>query len=295
VDSSLEAVIPEQDAGTRLDVLLARRLGVSRGYARRLIERERVRIGGRTAAKGTLVRAGESLEVAPFRHPDLGPAPAPELPVAILRQADGLVAVDKPAGRPTHALDCEETHTEQNAVLARFPEMLGVGEGGVRSGVVHRLDTFTSGVLVFALAGDAWRRARRAFDEQRVEKRYLARVHGRLASEIDCELRLEQRGDHVRVVARGGRVTRTLLRPLASFGETSLVEARPRTGHRHQIRAALAHLGTPVVGDRVYGSPARIGRHLLHATDLSIEGFAASSPAPPEIAGPDSPGSPPQR
>jgi 23S rRNA pseudouridine1911/1915/1917 synthase len=280
-------LVSEGEGDTRLDLLLARRLGVSRGYARRLIERERVRLGGRPAAKGTLVRAGEAVEVAPFRHPDLGPPPQPDLDVAILREGDGLVAVCKPSGRPTHPLDCEETETELNAMLARFPEMLGVGEGGVRSGVVHRLDTLTSGVVVFARTQDAWARARREFAERRVEKVYLARVHGALAGEVDCELRLEARGDHVRVVTVGGRPARTLLRPVAAFGETSLVEARPITGHRHQIRATLAHLGTPIVGDRVYGSRARIGRHLLHATHVTVLGFAADSPAPTEITEPD--------
>ncbi len=285
MEQGTRIVVPDAEAGTRLDVLLARRLRLSRGYARRLIERERVHVGGRPAAKGTLVRAGEPVEVASFRHPDLGPPPAPELSLEILGREEGLLAVDKPAGRPTHALDCEESHTEQNAVLARFPEMLGVGEGGVRSGVVHRLDTFTSGVIVFALEQAAWERARRAFTERRVEKVYVARVHGAFAHEIDCELRLAQRGDHVRIVASGGRVAQTRLRPLASFEDTSLVEARPITGHRHQIRATLAHLGMPVVGDRLYGSPARIDRHLLHATHLALEGFAAGSPAPPEIVG----------
>jgi 23S rRNA pseudouridine1911/1915/1917 synthase len=271
-------------------VLVARELGVSRGYARRLIDRERVRVAGGPAAKGTLLRAGEPVEIAAFRHPDLGPPPAPELSLAILAEADGFVAVDKPAGRPTHALDCEERGTEQNAVLARFPAMLGVGESPLRSGVLHRLDTDTSGVLVFALTQEAWERGRRAFAERRAHKLYLARVHGALTGETECELRLEQRGDHVRVVASGGRVARTLLRPLASFGSTSLVEARPITGHRHQIRATLASLGCPVVGDALYGSPERIGRHLLHAKELSIEGFAAASPPPPEIVGPNRPG-----
>ncbi len=277
--------VSASDAGQRLDVLLARALGVSRGHVRRLLERERVRLSGRTAVKGTALREGDVIEVVPFRPAEAGPTPEPGLPLAILRDEDGLVAVDKPAGLPTHPFDCDETGTVLNAFVARFLGAVGVGEGGARSGVVHRLDTGTSGVLVLAREQAAWERARRAFAARTVEKLYLARVHGAFERAQRCELRLAHRGDHVKVVARGGRLAVTDLRPLVVGASETLVEARPRTGLTHQIRATLAALGHPIVGDELYGSPTRIGRHLLHATRIELGGFAADSPPPREIAG----------
>jgi 23S rRNA pseudouridine1911/1915/1917 synthase len=285
VEASRSFEVDAHDAGQRLDVMLARALGVSRGHVRRLLERERVRLSGRPAAKGTLLRAGDVVEVVPFRPPEAGPPPQQELALSILRDEAGLVAVDKPAGLPTHPLDCDETGTVLNAFLARFPEALGVGEGGARSGVVHRLDTGTSGVLVFAREQGAWERARRAFTTRGVEKVYLARVHGRFERAQRCEIRLEHRGDHMRVVTRGGRLAVTDLRALRHDDGETLVEARPVTGLTHQIRATLAALGHPIVGDERYGSAVRLGRHLLHATGIRIESFAADSPAPPEIVG----------
>jgi 23S rRNA-/tRNA-specific pseudouridylate synthase len=120
-----------------------------------------------------------------------------------------------------------------------------------------------------------------------VRKRYLARVHGRMGEPLEIRLRLAQRGDHVRVVARGGRESHTRIRPLEAGTEASLLEVEPITGMRHQIRAVLAHLGHPILGDAVYGSPLALERHLLHAERIELGGFAARSPVPPEFgAGP---------
>ncbi|HTO09605.1 MAG TPA: RluA family pseudouridine synthase [Myxococcota bacterium] len=271
------------DAGARLDHVVARRLGVSRGYARKLVAAERVLLAGRPAAKGTLLRAGEEIWVLAFARPDDPPLASPELELRVVARDSRWVAIDKPASQPTHPLDASERDTALNAFIARFPEVAGVGEGGLRSGVVHRLDPGTSGVLLFALGNESWQRARAAFAEKRVHKRYVARVHGAFTGEREVELALESRGDHVRVVSRGGRLARSRIRARRTGSDESLVEIEMQTGVRHQIRATLAYLGFPVVGDALYGSPAALPRHWLHAESLAWEDFAAQAPAPPEL------------
>ena len=271
------------DAGKRLDAVLARALGLSRGWVRKLLDAGRVRLAGRPAAKGAILRAGDRIDVLPFARPEAGPIANARIPLAILRESAGLVAVDKPAGLPVHPLAPDETESALNALVALRPELVGVGEGGLRSGVVHRLDTGTSGVLVFALRDDAWRGARAAFAGKRVAKRYLARVHGAFAGEREVELMLENRGSHVRVVAQGGRLAVSRIHALETGSETSLVEIFMRTGVRHQIRATLAELGHPIVGDRLYGSAVLLERHWLHAAALSWDEFSAESAPPPEL------------
>jgi 23S rRNA pseudouridine1911/1915/1917 synthase len=278
-------VVPRADAGLRLDVLLARELGLSRGYVRRLLARGFARIEGETALKGTLLRAGDRIEIEPFRHPEEGARVGEGLEVPVLAEGSGYIAIDKPAGLPTHPLDFEESRTALNAVAALRPEILDVGPGGLQAGVIHRLDTHTSGVLVFATEDEAWRRARAAFATRRVEKRYVARVHGRFAVSVETSLALEQRGDHVVVVDSGGREALCRIEPLEPGSESSLVEIRPATGMRHQIRVTLAHLGHPILGDRLYGSMLDLGRHLLHATYLRIGRFEVASEPPDEIRG----------
>ncbi len=273
-------MIPEAQSGQRLDLYLAQLLGISRGYVRRLLGLKRIRLGGSMPRKGVILNAGDLVEILPFHDPQDGPRAAPEVPVQVLREGEGLLAVEKPAGLPTHPLDFEETKTALNALLARYPELSGVGDGGLRSGVLHRLDTHTSGVLLFATNADVWRRVRAEFAERRVQKRYLARVHGTYRGTLEIALQLAHRGRHMRVVASGGREAVTRLIPVREIGDTTLVEVRPLTGVMHQIRATLSHLGHPLLGDREYGSACDLGRHLLHATFISTLGFDAASPVP---------------
>lgn len=275
-------VTPSRD-GLRLDLLIARDCGISRGYARRLLARGAATIGGHVAAKGTFVRTGEEITLAPFRHPERGPLGDEAGTLSILAESHGLLALDKPAGLPTAPLDFDESHTALGCALAIRPAIAGIGDGGLQSGLVHRLDTWTSGVLVFATREDAWQRARAAFATRQVRKGYVALVHGRFARSEYCELRLAQRGDHVVAVEHGGRASVTRLEPVCPGDRYSVVEVHPHTGTRHQIRATLAALGHPIVGDRIYGSPVDVGRHLLHAASIGIGDFEARSLAPEAI------------
>jgi 23S rRNA pseudouridine1911/1915/1917 synthase len=172
----------------------------------------------------------------------------------------------------------------------------GVGEGGLRSGVVHRLDVETSGVLLFALEESAWQRLRAAFREHRVEKVYRALVAGRVDAAGGAEVGLvlaRHRPARVRVLSeeerrrsRGARVCVMSWRPLEHFAAATLLEVRPVTGFLHQIRAVLAQSGHPLLGDRTY-APAEVAaaapRHMLHAAALRFEEVAAESPEPEDF------------
>lgn len=300
-DASFELVVRPEEAGLRLDQFLAARLTVARAEARRLLERGEAALGGRAlglADKGRRLGPGDCVRVRGFapiarRHP----LPESEAPLPVLARGAGWIAVDKPPGRAVHPLRPDETGTLLNALVARHPEVLGVGEGGLRSGVVHRLDVDTSGVVLFALEEAVWRRLRAAFREQRVEKTYRALVAGSLEGAGRETARLEvarHRPARVKVLPPEppgrGRSAELGWRVLESFGEATLLEVRPRGGFLHQIRAMLAHRGHPVVGDRTYGGarvPGLAARHLLHAAALRVaegpEVVLARSPDPPDF------------
>jgi len=287
------------EVGTRLDRFLAARLPASRARVRSLLAGGSVQLDGRTvglASKGATLCPGQQVAVSGFvPRARLRPRPQPEAPLRLVARGAGWLAVDKPAGQPVHPLAAGEVGTVLNALVARFPEMGGVGEGGLRSGVVHRLDVDTSGVLLFATEEARYRQLRSAFRRHRVGKTYRALVHGKLAGQGELVLELavgRHRPARVRVVlpdqqSHGRTTRRTTLRwcALAAFEEATLVEVHPSTGFLHQIRVSLAWLGHPVMGDPAYGGlrSALAPRQLLHAAHVAVDDVEAASPDPPDF------------
>src|SRR5262249_7801593 len=159
-------------------------------------------------------------------------------------------------------------------------------------GLVHRLDTLTSGVLLAARTAEAWRAVREAFSGRQVDKRYGAVVTGPVADEGEIDLPLRHRGDHVEPALNGnGREALTLFRVLQRAGDASLLEVRIVTGVLHQIRAHLSAIGAPVLGDLAYGGRPQPGleRFFLHAASVSLAHprsgrmLEVSAPLPPEL------------
>jgi 23S rRNA pseudouridine1911/1915/1917 synthase len=298
-DSTRSFVVGEGEAGLRLDAWLAAALGVSRAAARRELARGTVSVDGRRAGptlKGRPLAAGTRIAVEAFAaDAERAPVAEPETPLRVLAEGPGWVAVDKPAGMPVHPLLPGERGTVLNALVARRPEILGVGEGGLRCGVVHRLDVGTSGALLFATDDARFGQLREAFRRHRVAKTYRALVAGRLAGEGELALQLavaRHRPARVRVVgeddpdfARRSRRTHLAWRALEALGRATLVEVQPVTGFLHQIRVSLAYLDHPVLGDGVYGAPdSAAPRPMLHAARVAHRDVEASAPDPPDFA-----------
>jgi 23S rRNA pseudouridine1911/1915/1917 synthase len=175
--------------------------------------------------------------------------------LAVLYEDPGIVVLDKPAGLTVHPGAGRATGTLAHRLLARYPEMAGVGGEG-RPGIVHRLDQGTSGVLVVARTPTAYTRLARAFSSREVEKRYLAIVYGEPAPRegmVDAPIGRHPVERKQMTVRRDGRPARTGYRTLAAAAGIALVELDLLTGRTHQIRVHMKHLGRPLVGDPVYG------------------------------------------
>jgi tRNA pseudouridine32 synthase/23S rRNA pseudouridine746 synthase len=186
--------------------------------------------------------------------------------ICVLTENDDILVVNKPEG------------------LAAIPERLRRGDSlfeilsAERDGrlyIVHRLDKETSGVIVFAKNAQAHRRLNRQFQERLVSKTYLVLVHGLVAEDsgvIEAPLRQFGSG-RVAVDPERGKACLTEFHVIKRLQAHTLVEARPRTGRRHQIRVHLYHLGHPIVGDPLYGDGAQQAaypRLMLHAQTLLL-------------------------
>ena len=279
----MRLTVEEALAGRRLDAYLAAAGGAaSVAAARRSIEAGLVRVDGRREKKGLRVRAGQVVEVAE-RTVEGGPPIALEL----LYEDEDLVAVAKPAGVASQSLIVGEAGSVASALVARFPECELASADPREGGLGHRLDRDTTGVLLAARNPESWRRLRELMSGG-CQKTYLAEVEGAPLQPrespyvwrgpqpgswvVDAPIgRTGRRGARVNV--GGGRqplAARTELFALEERARTTLVEARLLRGRAHQVRAHLAHLGHPVVGDLLYGPHPSPGEGLrLHA--LAVE------------------------
>lgn len=285
--------VDEASAGKRIDLVVGDALTLSRAKVKALFDDGKVRLNHRKAKKGLALSAGDTVEVdLPEETVSTAAVADSELRVSVLHEDDVLVFVDKPAGVPTQPLQPGERGTIANALLARYPEMATVGDDPREAGLCHRLDVETSGVLLAARNKDAWKVMRAAFSEERsIEKHYLALVSGPLADEGSIDLPLAHAGNHVVPSLTEGRPALTEFRVLQRAGSTALVEVKLITGVLHQVRAHLAAVGAPIVGDSLYGGTAVAGlsRFFLHAASLGVRhpvtGSAVhvESPLPAEL------------
>lgn len=280
----MELEMGDGDAGERLDVVLARRVPeLSRARAKALIAEGGVRVDGRLVRKSHAVAAGERVTLESLPGPeDFHAAPDPDLPLVVLLETPRYVVVDKPAGVPSHPLKEGERGTLAGALVARYPEMRGVGYRNREPGILHRLDTDTSGVMLAARDQETFDALRALLRAGQIEKRYLARCQGVVPAPIviDTPIATDPR-DHrrARACTDAREIKRLRARPATTrilsstpVERGSLVEVRADNARRHQIRVHLASIGHPLLGDTLYGGPAleNLDRHLLHAISISF-------------------------
>jgi 23S rRNA pseudouridine1911/1915/1917 synthase len=305
-------VLTEAEAGARLDKLLVQKVpGLSRAGAKRLFDEGRVRLyhpgedRGRKASKGDVAGAADVVDIDLAESASGSAAvPDPDAPLRVVLETPHVVVVDKPAGQPTAPLDPGERGTVANALLARYPELAGVGFSPREPGLCHRLDTGTSGLVLAARSEAAFETLTRALKEGRLDKRYLVICEARDLPEsgtIDIPLAPHPKDRrrvyacvHPRDVARlAPRPAATVYQKLREHGPWALVEVRAPKAARHQIRAHFAALEHPLAGDALYGGPALPGvegRHALHAHlivwkgDAVVPAFTVDSPLPEDLA-----------
>lgn len=278
------------DRGLRLDVFLSQRLEkLTRSQIQLLNRSGAIRIEGRLDKAGYKIRGGETIEVD-LRILESEPLTPEQMPLQIYFEDEDLAVIEKPAGVVVHPGSGARTGTIVHGLLFHFQNLSDAG-GQARPGIVHRLDKWTSGLMIIAKNNVAHARLSKAFQDRQIQKTYLALVHGRLrrsAGVIESSI-----GRHPKIRTKmaalegRGRSAYTEYRTVEQFREFTLLEVKIKTGRTHQIRVHLSSIGHPVVGDDVYGERSykqfirKFGephRYFLHAAELRFTHPATGVP-----------------
>jgi len=285
--SAFTLLVDKADSGQRLDLyVLSRTLVSSRSLVASLIRNGKIRVQGKPKKPGYRVRKGDEIcGLIPPPEPVLF-EPEP-IEIDILYKDEHFIVVNKQPGLVVHPAPGHYTGTLANGLLYHFPELEGIG-GKLRPGIVHRLDKETSGALIVAKNADAHHYLAKQFKSRKIDKKYLALVHGELKSDsgtISLPIgRHPVDRKRMSTVSRKSRLAETSWRVRERFRCATLIEIDLKTGRTHQIRVHCAAINHPVLGDAVYcGRKAEkkllaeinlkksIPRHMLHAWRL---GFA---------------------
>lgn len=292
--------IAERDIGKRLDKFLVKQLPkLSRSQIQKLIKSSAVMVNEKTVPAHYFLRQGDLVTIIdeliervskPERkisgfHPTIHnfqTLPNPRVSFTIVSEDPHYIIIDKPAGLIMHQSKIHtEADTLANGLLARFPEIKGVGEDPFRPGIVHRLDKYVSGLVVVARTQEMFQHLKQQFKNRDVKKIYIALVYGSLTKEdgtIDFPISRSKKAG-VKMAAHskmlGGKEAITQYEVLRRFQHYTLVKVQIKTGRTHQIRLHFNALGYPVVGERVYKPKklrkiVNLGRIFLHASRLGF-------------------------
>jgi 23S rRNA pseudouridine1911/1915/1917 synthase len=256
---------------------------LSRSFIQQAIKAGKVLLNGKQVPVHHFLKTGEVVTIDVV-EPEATRAlsPAPNVPWKLVAETADYLVVEKPAGVVVHPAAGVHDPTLVEGMLAKYPELVGVGDDASRPGIVHRLDRDVSGLMVVARTPEMFQHLKDQFQARTITKEYLGLVVGRVAQEegtINFPL-ARSKSKHGKMAARpessgDTREAITHYEIVSTYQQTTLLRISLETGRTHQIRAHLAALGYPLVGDDLYhpkklNFKATPGRLFLHAATLGF-------------------------
>ncbi len=292
-DDSILLVVDDSAIGERLDRFVTEAVAdLTRSTVQRLIEQGHITRNDKPTRAAEPLKRGDRISVQLPEPVDTTLVPE-EIPLNVVYVDDDIIVVDKPAGMVVHPAPGHPRGTLVNALLWHYPGM-HIG-GGIRPGIVHRIDRDTSGLLVIARNDYALQQLQQQQLAHTMHKEYIALVEGGFKTDsgtVDAAIARHPRDRLRMAIMDDGRAARTHWRVIERFQQQTVLALTLETGRTHQIRVHCQHMRHPIIGDPMYGvqiSKPRLERQFLHAHKLgflhprSNEAIEFSSPLPADL------------
>ena len=306
-----EIVINENEAGQRLDKFLGKLLKEApASFYYKMLRKKNIVLNGKKATGNEKLTAGDSVKLflsdetfekfAGKRQTNDLAASVPNIALEIVYEDHDVLAINKPAGMLSQKAKKEDISANEY-ILQYLLESGTITRESLHTfkpSVCNRLDRNTSGILVAGKTLNGLQQMSKAFRERSMEKYYLAIVAGHISKprRIEGFLKKDEKNNQVTILSEPSNDAKPIIteyRPLKLVGQVTLLEVHLITGRRHQIRAHLASIGHPVIGDTKYGNPrlnreflknAGVTHQLLHAYRLFLaDGTKIQADAPKEF------------
>ena len=268
-----ELVVTVDDVSKRLDVFLVDHLTESRSFIVKNIKNGNIKVNNKTVKGGYSLREGDIISYCDLRV-DTSVLPE-KIDIDILYEDKDIMVVNKKSGMVVHPGNGNKSHTLVNALMGYTDDLSD--EGGVeRVGIVHRIDKDTSGILLIAKTNEAHRILTDDFKNKRIQRKYIALVHGVIETnkgKINAPIgRSKTDRKKMCVTEDNSKKAITNFTVLERFKNATLIELVLETGRTHQIRVHMDYIGHPVVNDPVYGRRKVINDYgqMLHACYLGF-------------------------
>ena len=268
------------DETNRLDKFLASKVDASRSRVQKAIKDGQVSVNGiEILEPDFMVKVGDKIDAPELKPEELK---ASSLELKVIYENDDLAVIDKPAGMVVHPGAGNTQDTLAQALLTRFPGIEKVGEPH-RPGIVHRLDEDTSGLILIAKLTESYEYFKKAFQDRKVEKEYLALVHGipaKIHDLIDLPIQRVPLKQKMKIgLGKPAQTEYFVLKTgeIKGLDQVALLKVKLHTGRTHQIRVHLSHVGHPIFGDQLYGGSFKqsdsqfLSRQFLHAARLKFQ------------------------
>lgn len=286
----MEKIIVEKNEG-RLDSYLIDRTEYSRSKIQKMIQNGLIFVNGQKPKNSYSLKEGDVIEMEEWIEEEMHVS-AEDIPLHIVYEDEDVLVIDKENGMVVHPGAGNNKGTLVNALLHHAQELSDIG-GVFRPGIVHRIDAYTTGLLMVAKNNKAHEFLAKQLEEKTTKRKYIALVHGVLPSDtgtIDAPIGRDTKDrKKMTVTSQNSKKAVTHFKVLERYKEATLIEVTLETGRTHQIRVHMNYIGHPVVNDPVYGRKKKIDEtgQCLHATLLgfvhptTLEYMEFESPLPP--------------